>query len=80
LAFYLPAAEAAKAAAAAAAADREKGIDAPASATYEIPRQRREAELDAGVRTRRETLLARFRKRTADFNALLVNPKLRWEL
>ena len=47
---------------------------------YEIPRQRREAELDAKVRERRETLLARLRDRTADFNALIVDPKLRWEL
>ena len=40
----------------------------------------REAELDAKVRERREMLLARLRERTSDFNSLLVDPKLRWQL
>lgn len=84
-AFYLPAVEAAKEAAAAAgeSGDGEEGAGAGTGAPppqYEIPRQRREAELDEKVRERRETLLARLRDRTTDFNALITDPKLRWEL
>jgi hypothetical protein len=82
--FFLPAKEAAKDAAA--AASEAAGGDGAAPAKdappplYEIPRQRREAELDAKVRERREMLLNRLRDRTSEFNSLLVDPKLRWQL
>lgn len=43
-------------------------------------RERRTRDMDAELGGRREELLAKLRKRTEEYNALIVDPRLRWEL
>jgi hypothetical protein len=37
-------------------------------------------DMDAELRSRRDELLVKLRKRTEEYNALIVDPRLRWEL
>ena len=45
-----------------------------------MERERRTRDMDAELGGRREELLAKLRKRTEEYNALIVDPRLRWEL
>ena len=45
-----------------------------------MERERRTQDMDAELGGRREELLAKLRKRTEEYNALIVDPRLRWEL
>jgi hypothetical protein len=64
-----------------------EGEEAPAEPTptpeepaVEMERVRRMRDMDAELRSRREELLVKLRKRTEEYNALIVDPRLRWEL
>lgn len=66
-----------------------EGEEAPAEPTpeptpeepaVEMERVRRMRDMDAELHSRREELLDKLRKRTEEYNALIVDPRLRWEL
>jgi hypothetical protein len=61
--------------------DAAEAEEAPEEAK-EAPteRERRTRDMDAELGGRREELLAKLRKRTEEYNALIVDPRLRWEL
>ena len=52
----------------------------PEEPAVEMERVRRMRDMDAELHSRREELLDKLRKRTEEYNALIVDPRLRWEL